>query len=239
MASPKPTRSIIQSQLKLKLRPAQERMLVRWLWHLTGVYNWALKKIELDAKDGTLHPGRSLEALVRGHGQKIGVPTHTIQATVHQATVAWCRCFDGISGRPKLKGARNRLNSIPFPDPFASPAGLRIRIRGLGHVKFHDDVLPLGPIKSGRIVRRASGWYLCLFIEAEPNEIPHTGAAEIGIDPGFSSLLALSTGVDFRSPPGAGVVTRAPPDAPVGACDRDSHCRVHRRAVDDWSGRRT
>ncbi len=43
---------MIQCQLKLKLRPAQERLLDRWLWHLTGVYNWAVRKIELDAKDG-------------------------------------------------------------------------------------------------------------------------------------------------------------------------------------------
>lgn len=44
---------MIQCQLKLKLRPSQERVLNRWLWHLTGVYNWALKKIERDAALGS------------------------------------------------------------------------------------------------------------------------------------------------------------------------------------------
>jgi hypothetical protein len=34
---------IAQCQVKLKLRPVQERMLVRWLWHLSSVYNWPIR----------------------------------------------------------------------------------------------------------------------------------------------------------------------------------------------------
>jgi hypothetical protein len=37
------TPSVIQCQLRLKLRPAQERMLKRWLWHLSSVYNWPIR----------------------------------------------------------------------------------------------------------------------------------------------------------------------------------------------------
>ena len=42
---------MVQHQLKLKLTERQERQLVRWLRHLTGVYNWAIKKIGNDARD--------------------------------------------------------------------------------------------------------------------------------------------------------------------------------------------
>lgn len=34
---------MIQRQLKLRLKPKQIAQLDTWLWHLTGVYNWAVK----------------------------------------------------------------------------------------------------------------------------------------------------------------------------------------------------
>ena len=33
---------MIQYQLKLRPTRAQERTLGQWLWHLTGVWNWAI-----------------------------------------------------------------------------------------------------------------------------------------------------------------------------------------------------
>jgi hypothetical protein len=42
-------------KLKLKLTKTQETKLESWLWHLTGVYNWAIRKIELDAHDKIYH----------------------------------------------------------------------------------------------------------------------------------------------------------------------------------------
>lgn len=194
MAESKSNKSIIQCQLKLKLRPAQERMLVRWLWRLTGAYNWAVRKIENDAACGVYRSSWSLEALLRGHGAKIGVPSHVLQATVRTASAAWRRRFDREGGRPRLKGRRNRLNSIPFPDPLFQVYGDRISVSGVGRVRFHEQDIPLGRIKSGRIVRRASGWYLCLFIEGEPAAIQCSGSGAVGIDPGYSSLITLSTG---------------------------------------------
>ena len=38
---------MIVRTLKLKLNRAQEQKLETWLWHLTGVWNWAVRKIEL------------------------------------------------------------------------------------------------------------------------------------------------------------------------------------------------
>lgn len=43
---------MIQVQLKLRPTKAQERTFERWLWMLTGTWNWAIKKIEADAADG-------------------------------------------------------------------------------------------------------------------------------------------------------------------------------------------
>lgn len=42
---------MITRELKLKPNKKQVKQLEEWLWILTGVYNWALRKIELDAQD--------------------------------------------------------------------------------------------------------------------------------------------------------------------------------------------
>ena len=60
--------------------------------------------------------------------------------------------------------------------------------------------LPEGRIKCGRMVKRASGWYLCLFIEAEPKKIERIASGVIGIDPGFNNLLTTSGGEVIEHP---------------------------------------
>jgi putative transposase len=60
--------------------------------------------------------------------------------------------------------------------------------------------LPEGRIKCGRMVKRASGWYLCLFIDAEAKKIERIGTGVIGIDPGFQNLLTTSEGEVIEHP---------------------------------------
>ena len=43
---------MIQAQVKLRLSVTKEAQLNDWLFMLTGVHNFAIRKIELDAKDG-------------------------------------------------------------------------------------------------------------------------------------------------------------------------------------------
>jgi putative transposase len=191
---------MIQRQLKLRLNSTQEQTMQDWLWHLTGVWNWAVRKIEADAKDSIYHTRTSFRNLLADHGKKLGIPSHTLQGMLDTAYTAWERCFKRIARRPRLKGQRNKLASIPFPDPFKAPCGPRIHVPGLGSVRFHTQDIPAGKIKRGRIVKRASGWYLCLVIDAQPSTIPHVGHGSIGIDPGFSTLLTLSTGEKIAHP---------------------------------------
>ena len=42
---------MVQYQVKLKLNKTQEKQLNGWLWNLTGVWNWAIRTIELNAKN--------------------------------------------------------------------------------------------------------------------------------------------------------------------------------------------
>lgn len=191
---------MIQYQLKLRLSNHQEQTCRRWLQRLTAVYNWALRKIELNAKDSIYWAKHDFNNLLAGHAKTLDVPGHTIQATLLQAYNAWQRCFAKLGGKPHLKGRRNKLNSIPFPDAFKLPVGNRVHVRLLGSVKFHKQELPYGKLKGGRIIRRASGWYLALTIDAQPQPTPRQASGEAGIDPGFSSLLTLSTGEKISHP---------------------------------------
>jgi putative transposase len=191
---------MIQRQLKLRLKPRQVDQLDMWLWHLTGVWNWAIRKIELDAKDGIFYTPKTFRNLLADHGKKLGVPSHTLQGILDTAYTAWQRCFKKLAKKPRLKGQRNKLNSIPFPDPFRAPTAHKISIPGLGCIRFHMQALPEGKIKCGRLVKRASGWYLCLFIDAAVQQIAPIAHGVIGIDPGFDSLLTLSTGEKITHP---------------------------------------
>ncbi len=191
---------MIQTQVKLRIKPKQEEILNGWLWILTGVWNWAIVKIEADAKDGFFYNKQAFQNLLANHGKKVGIPSHTVQGMLIVAWDSWQRCFKKLAKKPHLKGIRNRLNSIPFPDPIRKPDGVHIKIPSLGILKFHKQEIPDGKIKCGRIIKRASGWYLCLFIEAEPKKIIPTDNKVIGIDPGFKTTLTLSTGEKIIKP---------------------------------------
>jgi len=191
---------MIQVQLKLRIKPKQEVVLNDWLLVLTRVWNWAIRKIELDGKDGIYYSKKEFQNLLANHGKKLEIPSHTLQGMLIIAWESWNRCFKRLSKKPRLKGIRNRLSSIPFPDPIRRPSGVHSKIPGLGILRFHKQDVPEGKIKCGRIVRRASGWYLCLFIEAVTKTIPLRSNCVVGIDPGYKSTLTLSSGEKIDKP---------------------------------------
>ena len=191
---------MVQYQLKLRMTKAQDSECTRGLYHLASVWNWAVRKIELNAKDRIYFRRIEFRNLLAGHSKKLGIPSHILQGILSTVYDAWQRCFQKLGGKPRLKSVRNKLNSIPFPDPIQAPKGDRVSLPGLGRVRFHKMELPTGRIKCGRMVKRASGWYLCLFIEAEPKKIERIGTGAIGIDPGFHNLLTTSEGEVIEHP---------------------------------------
>lgn len=186
--------------LKLKLSGGEQAKLEQWFVHLSSVWNWGIRKIELDAKDKVYHSKLEFQNLLSEHSKTLDIPSHTLQGMLIQAHNAWGRCFKRLSRRPRFKGRRNPLNSIPFPDPIRNPAGNKIRLPLLGRVRFHKQDLPQGKIKCARIIRRTSGWYLCLWIDAVHKFPVRKTDAAVGIDPGFSTLLTLSDGTRFENP---------------------------------------
>jgi len=193
-------KQMIIRTLKLKLTKTQETQLNQWLWNLTGVYNWAIKKIEHDANDKIYHSTFDFVNMTANHSKKMGIPSHTLHGVSSQACNAWQRCFKKLANKPHLKGFRNKLNSIPFPDPLKPPKDNKIGIPGIGKVRYHKQDLPEAKIKCGRMVKRASGWYLCLWLDTEHKfPVKQTDKA-VGIDPGFDTLLTLSDGTKIENP---------------------------------------
>ena len=190
---------MIQCQLKLKLTPRQERQLDHWLRHLTGVWNWAIRKIENDARGGVYYLRLTFVNLLNGHGRKMEIPQDALYGTLGTAHTAWQRCFKKQAGRPRLKGRRNRLNSIAFAHGTNIQGG-KLLVPNIGRVRFCKQDVPQGHIGQFRIVKRASGWYACLFVQTEPNAIPRSSNETVGIDSGFNSLLTLSSGEKIFHP---------------------------------------
>jgi transposase len=196
----KATKEVIVRTLKLKLTKGQEAELNRWLVHLTSIYNWGLRKIELNAKDKIYFSKLKFQNILADHGKKLDIPSHTIQGTLLQIYNAWQRCFRKLAKKPRFKGVRNKLNSIPFPDPLKLPKDNRISIPGIGKVRYYKQDLSDAKIKCGRIIKKSSGWYLCLWLDCDHKfSVLQTNKA-VGIDPGFYTLLALSDGKKKENP---------------------------------------
>lgn len=192
---------MLNRELKLRLTTKQKNLLNVWLFNLTGVYNWAIRKIELNANNKIYYSKFDFTNLLANHSKKLGIPSHTIGAVLNQTYLAWQQYFRKISGKPKLKSVRNKLNSIPFPDsiPVSRISDKVIRIPRLGKVRYFKQKLPDGKIKRVRIIKRASGWYLQLTIEADHKFPIKNTNKRIGIDTGFKHLAILSDGTKFEN----------------------------------------
>lgn len=193
---------MIIRELKLKPNKTQVKQLEAWLWYLTGVYNWASRKIELDAQDKIYHSRFDLQNSCSKASKKLGVPSHTMQITILQAYNAWDRCFKGLSRKPKLKSTHNKLRSICFPDELKAHRleNNKISLPGIKWVSFYKQEIPEGKIKQVRVVKKASGWYCQLCIEA--NHVFNISKTNkvVGIDTGFKTLATLSDGTKFCNP---------------------------------------
>lgn len=135
---------MIQYQVKLRLSGNQKKKQREWLPILGSIFNFGIRKIELNARNKIYFTSNNFQNLLAGHGEKLGIPSHTIQGVLSCAYISWQRCFKGLARKPRLKGMRRPLNSIPFPDPIKAPCNGRIILPGLGKVRFHKQWIPEG-----------------------------------------------------------------------------------------------
>ena len=190
---------MIVRELKLKLTNAQENHLNKMLFQCVGLFNLITRRIKLDAKDKIYHSKYELFNQFVGHSKKTDLHSRTIQSIIEQAYTSWDKCFKKLAKEPRLKSVRNKLNSIPFPDPVLrnKVKERKIKIPKIGFVRFYIQDIPEGKIKLSRVIKRASGWYLQLTIDASHTfEVKDTDD-KIGIDTGFTHLITLSNGIKY------------------------------------------
>ena len=60
--------------------------------------------------------------------------------------------------------------------------------------------MPQANIKQGRILKKVTGWYLCLWLDTDHKFPVKETTKTIGIDPGFKTLLTLSDGTKIENP---------------------------------------
>jgi transposase len=139
--------------------------------------------------------------LLANHSKRLDIPSHTLQGILSQSWTSWDRCFKKLGGRPKLKSIRNKLKSIIFPDPIplSRIKKNRIQITGIGSLKYYKQDLPVGNIKQARIIKRASGWYCQLTIDAKHTFKVLDIDKKVGIDTGFKHLAILSDGIKIKN----------------------------------------
>ncbi|MFI5391812.1 MAG: RNA-guided endonuclease InsQ/TnpB family protein, partial [Bacteriovoracales bacterium] len=183
---------MLTRELKLKLNKKEEKILSDWLWHLASIYNFGIRKIELNATDKIYFSKFDFVNILAKHSKKLGIPSHTIQGILEQSYLAWDRCFKKKAKKPKLKSIHNKLKSIPFPDPIKFPKDNKIGLPGLGKFRYFKQEIPMGKIKKGRIIKKASGWYLQLTIDANHIFLVKETDFKVGIDTGFKTLATLS-----------------------------------------------
>ncbi|MBA4070970.1 MAG: hypothetical protein C0497_03910 [Gemmatimonas sp.] len=164
----------------------------------------------MQAMPGGVGPSAfALHAQLNGVGARLGVNQHFLRGLVDDVAGAWADYRAGEKGRPKRKGQRNRLFSLPFKSGVKLLDAKHLRIPSFGVVRLHDQKdLPalcglevgVNRIKCARLMRVRRGWYLTLFIDAPPRTVTVVDHAVVGVDLGYSTLAMLSSGEKIPHP---------------------------------------
>jgi putative transposase len=194
---------------EVKLRPTklQNESINEILFRLVSVYNTSLTKLFISLSKGKLLSEFDLMKEFSFHGKKSGLNQNMIQecaGKAHKAVLRWLK--KGLSGKrsgkPRRKSKRNKINSIQFgqASKLSPPKNNRVHVPGIGKIRCSKNPIPEGKIKGGRLLKRASGYYFQFVIEIEHVQDLLKTDKEVGIDPGFSTLLTLSDGTKFENP---------------------------------------
>lgn len=193
----------------LKLKPNAAQVAVFEEWHRIGaaVWNWGLARLKRTEREGWKYRARyeTLRAEAHGHAKRIGVNAQSFDAILKDLCLAWDAHRSGIRSRPRWKGERNRLSSIPFRNDKRhdnlrfEASGVRLPSIGTVKCRRHRN-WPSGQFACARLQRRPRGWYLIVTVIGEPNSVPTLGDNAVGIDLGYLSLATLSTGEKIEHP---------------------------------------
>jgi putative transposase len=205
------TMSEIKRTYKYRLYPTpeQERGLKDILWAGWWLYNRALHHRrdawQKSRRSVSVYEQEKLWSAWRNEEPSINplqaLNQHAGKRVLRRLDGAYLQFLKGKRGRPRFKPFRN-FNSLEFT--YRNGAHLRedrlyIQSVGLIEARWHRELPDDARIKTVRVLRKPSGWYVCLSLELpDPEPAPHPGPA-VGIDMGIKHALALSDGTIIDS----------------------------------------
>lgn len=191
---------MLTRELKLKPTKNQEKILEAWLFHLTAVYNWSIRSIEYGLDSKKYESYYSLQNKTDGHAKILGIHSQVFQQTINQAYNSWDRCLKGLAKKPHLKGIRNKLRSFTFPQVDRKRIEYKkLRLPTIGQIRFYHQEIPDGKLRQIKIIKRASGWYAVLVLDANHSFPVQETNKKVGIDTGFKHLAILSDGTKIEN----------------------------------------
>lgn len=211
---------------RIYLSLEQEARMVAWIEACRGVYNYALGErkdwiksrrcavnacslrheyiIPADAPYPSYYAQkRALSAARRDFPHLKDVQSQVLQDVVGRVEAAFAARKDRGHGFPRFKKF-GQYRSFLFPQFKDSPiVGREIKLPKIGLVPIvlHRPIPGGFAVKTVRVVRKHSGWYVTLCIQADieiPDVAPH--GHSVGIDVGLEYFLSTSDGLQVERP---------------------------------------
>ncbi len=131
------------------------------------------------------------------------VNAQVLQQVLRKLEISWESWRLKRSGFPRFKKPR-RMRSFAFPQMLkncVTPEGIKLPQLGLVKVRWSREIPDLFQVKQARIVRKASGYFVMLSLQADvdvPAAVPH--GHPVGIDVGLEYFLSTSDGEQVKRP---------------------------------------
>lgn len=131
------------------------------------------------------------------------VNAQVLQQVIRKLEASWESWRLKRSGFPRFKKP-NRMRSFVFPQMLKNcitPDGIKLPQLGLVKVRWSREIPDLFEVKQARIVRKASGYFVVLSLQADvaiPATMSH--GHPVGIDVGLEYFLSTSDGEQVKRP---------------------------------------
>ena len=196
-------------RVRLRLKPAQERQLLRLFGARRFVWNWALRrKDEVWRADGTKLNAVSLSrefTLLKAAPETAwlaDLPRQPFNQTLRDFEKAWKNFFAGRARRPRRKKF-GTVNSARFTldqrrAQVDREAGI-VQMDGIGKVRFRVTEAMAGRLRSITVRRDAAGrWFGSFTADGVPAPAAGEASAAIGVDLGLKDTAVIHDGVVSR-----------------------------------------
>jgi len=146
---------------------------------------------------------KSLTAAKASYPRLKTVNAQVLQQVIRKLEASWESWRLKRSGLPRFK-KQGRMRSFLFPQMLKNcitPDGIRLPQLGTVKVRWSRRIPDLFEVKQARIVRKASGYFVMLSLQADgevPTPQPH--GHPVGIDVGLEYFLSTSEGKQVKRP---------------------------------------